>query len=150
MLPNEERQLIMETTARPQSGGGFFFVIVVVVMLGIMGWVAYRQEQDRAIGIEKWTAQQTAQAIAQPTPQPARPTTPPAAPQAPVIVQTVPEGAAPQFVAPQPAQAAPVGEAAQAPRPLIIIHHQSSDGHQTITGSGACAVGGSVARRCGK
>jgi hypothetical protein len=77
--------------------------------------------------------------------------------QAPVIVQTVPEGAAPQIVAPQPA-ARETGDRRQetgdgtpaAPRPLIIIHHQSSDGHQTITGSGACAVGGSVARRCGK
>lgn len=141
----------METTARPQPSGGILTTIVVLVLIGLalaVGWNVIRDEQDRAT----YYAQQTAQAIAPaPTTQPARPTSLPPAPQAPMIVQTVPNDAAPQIVAPQPApQAAPVGEAAPAPRPLIIVHHQSNDGHQTITGSGACAVGGSVARRCGK
>lgn len=138
-----------QETARPQSGGAFLTAIVVIVLVGLavaVVWNVLRDEQDRAI----FYARQTAQAVAPEPTQPARPTAPPAPISAPIVAQTVPEGAAPQNVAPQPAQAAPVGEAAPAPRPLIIVHHQSDDGHQVITGSGACAVGGSVARRCGK
>lgn len=139
-----------QETARPQSSGGIVTAILILVLLGLvalMGMTFYQQNQDRAT----YYAQQTAQAIVPAPTQPARPTTPPAPISAPIVVQTVPNDAAPQIVSQQPAQqAAPVGEVAPAPRPLIIVHHQSDDGHQTITGSGACAVGGSVARRCGK
>lgn len=79
----------------------------------------------------------------------------PAAPQsAPIIVQQVPAGQAPQpLVIPEPAappadSAAPAAE--PAPRPLIVVVRQNDSGQTVVTGSGACKVGGSVAKRCAK
>lgn len=75
-----------------------------------------------------------------------------AADVAPIVVQNVPQGEAPQpVVIPQPA---PVAQSVDAPavapaqKPVVIILHQ---GYQqpVITGSGACAAA-KGARRCGK
>ena len=78
--------------------------------------------------------------------------------RAPVIVQSVPAGEAPQPVtipAPQPIAPPVVDSSGTAveqpqPQPIIIVHQTSADGaHQVITGSGACKVS-RVAARCGK
>jgi hypothetical protein len=77
----------------------------------------------------------------------------------PVVVQSVPQGEAPQPMSiPAPApQPAPIVDASGtvveqlAPAPVVIVHQVSADGtRQSVTGPGACAAGGNVAKRCGK
>lgn len=68
------------------------------------------------------------------------------------VVYTQQEQAPPQIALEQPAPiptsapSAPVQVEAQ---PMIIVIHERP-AQNIVTGSGACAVGGSVARRCGK
>ena len=76
------------------------------------------------------------------------------------IVQEVPAGQSPQTTtintppAPDTSDTTTNGAPAEPPpasAPIVIIHQVSADGsHQTVTGSGACAVAHGVARRCGK
>lgn len=76
-----------------------------------------------------------------------------AAQQPPVIVQSVPDGQAPQSVtitAPTPATDTMGAPVEQPAAPIVIVHQVSADGaHQTVTGSGACKVS-RVAARCSK
>lgn len=72
----------------------------------------------------------------------------------PAIVQTVPEGEAPQLVsvpaAPPAAPDAPPAEAAPPPpRLIIVLHENDNHGAPIVTGSGACQVAAKGARRCG-
>lgn len=85
--------------------------------------------------------------------QNARPVSPP------VIVQSVTDGQSPQRITdnvrPTAVPSGDPGNVADpliaAPAPIIIVHQTSADGtHQTVTGSGACGVGGNVAKRCGR
>jgi hypothetical protein len=125
-------------------GWGFVGVFSIVVLSAI-GFVVLRDEQRATNSIQQAVATQ-APAIVLPTPQPIY------VQRAPVIVQSVPAGQAPQPVTiPAPA---PVVDSAieqpQAPAPIIIVHQTSVDGtRQSVTGSGACKVS-RVAARCGK
>lgn len=133
----------------PRAKGGsvatVFAIIAIIIMVGIMT-LTY-------LGISP--ARLTTSAPAAPTPaaqerrvQPA----PVVQPQAPIVVQSVPQGAAPQpVVIPPPApvaQPANAPAAEPAPKPVVIVLH---DGYQqpVVTGSGACQVA-KGARRCGK
>jgi outer membrane biosynthesis protein TonB len=124
-----------------------FAVIAIIIMVGIMA-LTY-------LGISP--ARLTTSAPAAPTPAsaPQVPRVQPAPvvqPQAPIVVQSVPQGAAPQpVVIPQPApvaQPANAPAAEPAPKPVVIVLH---DGYQqpVVTGPGACQVA-KGARRCGK
>ena len=142
------------TPARSSAGNTLVNILFVgfVLMIGYLLWpFVVRQYYGTPVPVEQAPATAPALIVATPVRVPA-----PVYVQAPapVIVQQVPAGEAPQpvQVQPQPApvQAENAPAAEPAPRPLIIVHQVSADGqHQVITGSGACKVT-HVAARCSK
>jgi hypothetical protein len=120
-------------------------IVCLIVILAI-GWLAWGD-----ITLRYTTSN------LQPTPAPMAtqrpyPTPLPVVVPQPVIVQQVPQGAAPQQViipAPiAPAVSDPAIEQPASNAPIVIVQH---DGYQqpVITGSGACKVAALGARRCG-
>lgn len=116
-----------------------------VVAMGLLG-VTPADIRNRA-GIQAApTTQPTAMVKVQPTPvviyQPA-----------PVVYQQV-DQAPPQIAIdqpPAPATAVPEAPVQVQPQPArIVVHERPEQGQNIVTGNGACAVGGNVARRCGK
>jgi hypothetical protein len=143
------------THARPSLFGAVVNMLIVafVLLMGYLLWPFAVAQWNGSAPADQQPA--AAPAFAYPTPAPR--VVPPAIVQpAPVLVQSVTGGEAPQPVqfqpapAPAPVQAENAPAAEPAPRPLIIVHQVSQDGaHQVITGSGACKVA-KVAARCSK
>lgn len=134
-------------------------VTIVATMAGLAGLVMFTMmilgltPADVRSGLniqrEQTTAGPTAVVQPQPTPfatviiyQPAP------------VVYTQEDQAPPQIAInqpPPPATAEPSAPVSVQPQPAVIVVHERPDaGQNIVTGSGACKVGGSVARRCGK
>lgn len=132
--------------ARPASVGvgNVIAILAIIIMVAIM--VA------TFLGYSPGLPRQAAQDAPRATQAPAPRVEPAPVQQAPIIVQQVPAGQAPQsIIVPQPAPVVdPSGAVVEQPAPrTIVIVHQVSGSHQSITGSGACKVA-RVAARCGK
>ncbi len=151
----DERDEQRGSSVAGMVGWGLIGLIVLAVIAG-MGYLVWLD-----IRAQYTTAPAQAAATQAPAIAPVAPVVTPRViiQQAPVIVQQVPAGQAPQPVminapvqAPQPVMDSSGAVVEQpVPAPIIIVHQTSADGtHQTITGSGACKVGGSVAKRCAK
>ncbi len=142
----------MTTTerARPSAAAttlGWVANLLIIGFVLLMGYLLWPYAVKQYYGTPAPVEQQAAPALIAPTP--ARLPAPVYAPApAPIVVQQVPAGEAPQPVQFQPV-AAPADSAEPAPRPIVIVQHVNDNGNQSITGSGACAVA-RVAARCGK
>lgn len=142
----------MTTREQTVSGGALYAAGAFVIIIAIVGMVAMN-----LLGITG--ADVRARLGVTPAPQAT------SAPQREVVTVLVREQAAPvvyqqtEQAPPQiaPLQPAPVPTSAPeapvqvAPQPaVVVVHEREEKGAPLVTGAGACAVGGNVAKRCGK